>query len=280
MLRAPVVRTLDPSNRAELLALLDQDPVTDAFVASRVQAAGLQPWRLGAEVWGFFEHGRLVSACYAGANLVPVQAGAVALRAFAERALRQGRHCSSIVGPADAVLDLWAQLEPAWRPAREVRVSQPLMVLDGPPLVAPDPLVRPVRPGEVDVLLPAAVAMFTEEVGISPLASDGGALYRARVAELVAAGRALARIVEGAVQFKAEFGSVTQRACQVQGVWVQPELRGRGLAVAGMAAAVSYARAHLAPVVSLYVNEYNAPALAAYRRVGFRQVGTFATVLF
>jgi predicted GNAT family acetyltransferase len=32
--------------------------------------------------------------------------------------------------------------------------------------------------------------------------------------------------------------------------------------------------------VSLYVNDFNAPALATYRRVGFRQVGTFASVLF
>jgi len=38
------------------------------------------------------------------------------------------------------------------------------------------------------------------------------------------------------VMFKAEIGAVTPQACQVQGVWVRPELRGRGLAVAGMAA--------------------------------------------
>ena len=36
----------------------------------------------------------------------------------------------------------------------------------------------------------------------------------------------------------------------------------------------------MAPVVSLYVNDYNEAAMAAYRRVGFRPVGTYATVLF
>ncbi len=40
------------------------------------------------------------------------------------------------------------------------------------------------------------------------------------------------------------------------------------------------ARGAAPPVVSLYVNDYNAPALATYRRVGFEQVGTYATVLF
>ena len=52
------------------------------------------------------------------------------------------------------------------------------------------------------------------------------------------------------------------------------------MAAPGMAAVVELARGSLAPVVSLYVNDYNAPARAAYRRAGFREVGTFASVLF
>ncbi len=121
------------------------------------------------------------------------------------------------------------------------------------------------------MLLPASVAMFTEEVGVSPLGADGGAAYRARVAELIALGRAFARIEDGRVMFKAEIGAVTPHACQVQGVWVRPELRGRGFAVAGMAAVVQEALRTIAPVVSLYVNDFNAPARAVYRKVGLHR---------
>ena len=64
------------------------------------------------------------------------------------------------------------------------------MVLVGPPAIPPAPQVRQVRPEELDRYLPAAVAMFTEEVGVDPRAGDGGAGYRARVAELIAAGSA------------------------------------------------------------------------------------------
>ena len=282
MLRTPSVRVLGPADRDELLALLDREPVADVFVASRVREAGLEAWRLGAEVWGWFDHGRLSAACYSGANLVPVQAGCEehALRAFADRARQQGRRCSSIVGPAAMVNALWSVLEPHWGLPRAVRANQPLMALDHPPEAAPDPAVRLVRPDEIDILLPAAIAMFTEEVGISPVAADGGRLYRARVAELVSARRALARIEDGRVVFKAEIGSATSQACQVQGVWVDPVWRGRGLAVGGVAAVAAHALAHVAPVVGLYVNDYNAAAIAAYRHVGFRQVGTFATILF
>ena len=35
-----------------------------------------------------------------------------------------------------------------------------------------------------------------------------------------------------------------------------------------------------ARTISLYVNDYNHRALAVYSKVGFTQVGTFATVLF
>jgi predicted GNAT family acetyltransferase len=80
--------------------------------------------------------------------------------------------------------------------------------------------------------------------------------------------------------FKAEVGTVTDGVCQVQGVWVAPDLRGRGLAEPGMAAIVGLARESIAPVVSLYVNDFNTAARKTYAAVGFEQVGTFATVLF
>jgi predicted GNAT family acetyltransferase len=271
---------LDAHDLDEVEALLARNPVEDVFVASRVEACGLDAWRLGAEIWGYGERGSLTSLCYAGANLVPVQAGGEAVRAFADKARRQGRRCSSIVGSAGAAMGMWHLLEPTWGPAREVRANQPLMAIDDVPLVEPDPQVRRVRPDEVEVLLPACVAMFTEEVGVSPLVGDGGALYRARVEELVALGRAFARIEDGRVIFKAEIGAATSQVCQVQGVWVQPSLRGQGVGTAGTARVVELARDDLAPVVSLYVNDYNHSARRSYEHVGFRQVGTFASVLF
>ncbi|MER5281541.1 GNAT family N-acetyltransferase [Streptomyces sp. NPDC002809] len=274
-------RVLEPSDLGAALAVLESEPVANAFVTSRVQIAGLDPWRLGGEMWGWYADGRLRSLCYSGANLVPICATPEAVRAFADRARRAGRRCSSIVGPAGPTAQLWRLLEPGWGPAREVRANQPLMVTESPSAdVAPDPLVRRVRKDEVDVLMPACVAMFTEEVGISPLAGDGGLLYQARVAELVGAGRSFARIEDGKVVFKAEIGATTAQACQIQGVWVAPEFRGRGHSETGMAAVLRYALADVAPIVSLYVNDYNTPARKAYRRIGFRETGAFMSVLF
>lgn len=281
MLTTTSTKVVEPAELPQVLAVLRREPVNNAFVTARVLASGLDPWRLGGEMWGWYRDGNLEALCYNGANLVPLCAGPEAVRAFADRARRQGRRCSSLVGPAGPTRALWAALEPSWGPAREVRASQPLLVADRTPRqVAPDPLVRRVAKNEMDVVLPACVAMFTEEVGVSPLAGDGGLVYQARVAELVGTGRSFARIEDGQVVFKAEIGAVTPEACQIQGVWVTPERRGEGLSETGMAAVLAYALREVSPLVSLYVNDYNAPARAAYRRVGFREVGTFTSVLF
>ncbi|MDK3257797.1 DUF4081 domain-containing GNAT family N-acetyltransferase [Blastococcus capsensis] len=283
MLRSPAARVLDEADEPAVQRLLATDPVGACVVAGRVEVAGTSAVSLGAPLWGVGSGGDLDAVCLAGANLIPfARPGAerAAAVAFAERARRAGRRCSTIVGPSATVEPLWELLAPVWGPARDHRPRQPLLAIDGPPAVAPEPRVRPVRAEELDVLLPAAVAMFTEEVGVSPLRVDGGAGYRTRVHELVRAGQSLAWIEDGRVLFKAEIGAVCRGACQIQGVWVAPALRGQGIGTAGTAAVVEYARAVIAPVVSLYVNDFNTGARAAYRRVGFREVGEYASVLF
>src|ERR1700693_4203388 len=102
------VRQLDERDRGAALAICDRDPVTNVFVSSRVRALGLEPGRLGAQMWGHAPAGRLESLCYYGANLVPVAATPDAIVAFADRALRQGRMCSHVGVPAAVVPTLLA----------------------------------------------------------------------------------------------------------------------------------------------------------------------------
>jgi hypothetical protein len=283
VLRSVQARVLDADDEGAVRDLLGTDPVGACMLAGRVETHGTATASLGAPLWGLHTGRRLDAVCLAGTNLIPFARPGTereAAAAFAERARRAGRRCSTIVGPAASVVPLWGLLSPAWGPAREVRARQPLLAIDGPPTVPVEPRVRPVQVSELDVLLPAAVAMFTEEVGVSPTRADGGAAYRARVADLVRAGQSLAWIEGGQVLFKADVGAVSRAACQLQGVWVAPQLRGQGIGQRGTAAVVEYARTAIAPVVSLYVNDYNTAARAAYGRVGFRQVGTYASVLF
>ncbi len=276
------------------LALCATDPVGSVLAASRLeQAAATGLRRAGGELWGYAEDDELRGVCWAGANLVPVlatddaAATSRALTAFAELGRTRGRRCSSLVGPAEAVLGLWSRLRGAWPLEREVRASQPSMVIAGDPAVAPDPAVRRSLPEEYDAVLPACVRMFTEEVGYSPVSGPGGP-YEQRVRALIEQGRSFVRVERPAggarrrprVVFKAEVPAVAGGVAQVQGVWVDPERRGERLSESGMAAVVQATRADIAPTVSLYVNGYNTRAVRAYEAVGFRQVGEYATVLF
>jgi predicted GNAT family acetyltransferase len=269
--RVSVVR-----DAAAVWRVLDDDPVGSCMVAARVADYGIDPNSIGGELWTRRTPDE--SLCFAGANLIPLRGATADLNAFADEAMSGTRRCSSLVGRADLVMPMWERLESAWGPARDVRDRQPLMALTAHPNCDIDPEVRQVRPDELDAYLVAAVDMFIGEVGVDPRLGDGGRGYRRRVASLIAAGRAWARFEQGQVIFKAEVGSQSPGVSQIQGVWVHPEWRGLGLGTAGTAtvAAVVVGSGRIA---SLYVNNFNAVARAAYARVGFAEVGTFATVL-
>jgi predicted GNAT family acetyltransferase len=272
------VRALATADLPALHALLDRDPLVNLFVRSRVDATKLQTRWLAGQVWGYFADDELVSACHAGANVVPVQATPAAIEAFVRQAIADNIRPSSLVGLRDAVLPMWRLLEPHWGPARSPRLDQPFMVIDRDSPLEPDPRVRPVLLDEFDTVYPACVAMFTEEVGVDPeLGNRSG--YRARVAQLISQGWAFAIIEDGEVLFKAEVGAATTGACQLQGVYVRPDLRGRGLAAPALAAVVQQVRSTVAPIVTLYVNDHNTAARRAYQRVGFEQTETFASIL-
>lgn len=274
------VRPLGAADLDAFLALARRRPVVNAFVDYRASTTNLEPRWLGGEMWGRFEGGELISACHVGANLVPVEATLDDAAAFAERALTRSRTVSTIVGPQDAVRGFWNGVAASWGRPRDIRWEQPHLEIAGAPLVAPDPEVRRTVRADLDELYPACVAMYTEEVGVSPEYGGGAELYRARVLQLVNRGWSFARFDRGRLVFKAEVACATPYAAQIQGVFVPPDRRGQGLATAGMAAVVELVRADIAPTVSLYVNDWNTGARAVYEKVGFRETARFATVMY
>ena len=274
------VRVLGVADLETFQELAAEDPVVNVFASHRARVTNLEPRWLGGEMWGRFEDGRLRAACHVGANLVPVQATEDDARVFGERALTRSRTISTIVGPRAPVRAFWETVAEAWGTPREQRWEQPHLEIGDDPVLAPDPRVRRTTSADLEVLYPACVSMYTEEVGVSPEFFGGAEFYRTRVRNLIARGWSFARIDDGEVVFKAEVACLSRDAAQVQGVWVAPDLRGRGIGAAGMAAVVDLVRRDLAPVVSLYVNDYNVPARRIYEQVGFRQTATFATVMF
>ena len=282
------------------MALCALDPVASVVPAMHLETA-LRSGHLSAGLWAVRRRaglGReLAGVVWNGANFTAVLPASDELTADSQRAdvaagaVSRLARPAAMVGSAEVTLDLWGRLEPWWGPAREVRPRQISMAISGPArhvgAIASDGLdleaVRRATLADYDDLLPACVHMFIGEVGYDPM-RHGRVAYEDRLRSLVRAGRAFLQYgtVEGrrAVVFKTEVGALGGSVAQLQGVWVHPSLRGRGLARAGVAAVIAGTQATLAPTVSLYVNDYNTPAIAAYEAVGFETVGLFSTVMF
>jgi predicted GNAT family acetyltransferase len=274
------VRELGPGDLSAALRLADSRPVENVLTLAKLRTSGLEPAILGHTVLGYIEDGALVGLLSHGTSLVPVEATAPALAAFA-RYLSAVRRSGSIVGVRSQTLGLWQRLTdrfPAvWGHPRAVRDSQPILVLEGDPAGPYDPRVAPVAARHLDAYYEAAVAMYTEEIGLSPAEATGG--YYRHVRQLLQRGDGYGIVDRGRVIFKTDVSVASGPICQIGGVWLHPTLRGRGLSAPALAATLRLLRRRW-PIVSLYVNHYNAPALALYRRLGFRQVGEAATVLW
>ncbi len=273
-------RTLGRKDTPQLWHLVNQDSTANVFMAAHLEASGsAAPSSNGGEVVGAFRGGQLVSACWTGVNLVPIGMEEADAARLGKQLGERGRRFSSIFGPSSSVMAIWSTLSEFSPNPFDVRAEQPLLEIHEPSGIKPNPTVRFTQPHELEKILPACAAMFEEEVGYSPYVG-GEEHYRRRVAGLIRRKHSLVDFDgDGDVIFKAELGTVSAEAVQIQGVWINPRYRGRGLGAAYMAAVVDEAL-KLAPVASLYVNSFNTRALALYKRVGFTHAGEFATVLF
>ena len=274
------VRTLGPEDLQVALACVDRSPVVNVFVDYRIRSTRMERRLLGGEIWGHYRGARLTSMCHVGSNLVLVNADDEAARAFAKSTLERRPHLATMVGERAAIEAFWDVVQHDWWQPHDFRWDQPHLELADDPLAVADPAVQRTRLDQLDVLYPACVAMYSEEVGSSPEADGGRSLYRQRVAGLIERGWSFSRIENDQVLFKAEVACASPHAAQIQGVYVAPEYRGQGLATAGMAAVVREIQTSIAPTASLYLNAHNGAARTAYERVGFRQTATFSTLMF
>ncbi len=278
---ALAARVLGAADNGALSQLVNADPYVNVVVAGRLTSCdALDFEQLGGELIGIDGPDGLVAACFRGGAVLPVGGGPDSWRRLALHLGRQGRGCTSLVGRAEAIDTMWPLLRQFWGPARLIRAAQPMLMLDHRPAVPADPQVRPLLAAELDRYLPAAEAMFAEELRLAPFTGAARRMYRARLSELVAARRVFVRLDrQGRVAFKAEIGAASLATCQIQGVWVRPELRGRGLGTAALASVIE-SGLRIAPTASLYVNDFNIAARRSYARLGMRQVATVATVMF
>lgn len=316
--RASPLRPVPPDRLAGVLRLCAAEPVASVCLAHQLER--WPRWGRG-DVVALGSVARPTAAAWTTASAMPYglagrpqlgmrQADPAEVRALAEHCLGRLTRRGSLAGPVQDIALLWEPLEDLGLRVRQERWNQPVLCAPwgpgGEELAAEERRRRPelawisqsLRAATVDeeeLVLPASVAMFTEELGYDPTTS--GPSYARHVRWLLAAGRGYVVFDDGAgeparlgsprvVAFKADVGALWHPGgsgvAQLTGVWTRPDLRGRGVATSALAAVVDAVRRdHVGPhgEVSLYVNDFNTAGMALYRRLGFTRRGTYATIL-
>lgn len=293
------LRRLKISERSQARKLCDQFPERSAFV------------RAALDKWRFYRDEPVILALFApDSTMLGLASFDVSISLFgftepgikllAQYAEKRKMTATSIVGEAANVLAFWDQIEKFSLPAREIRKCQWVMRFMPQGAAAQvDPAqkestcgaaekilaaaqLRLAQPADFQLVFPAAVAMFIEELGYDP--RKYGKSYADQVRRAICEKRIFIRTEKDyagseRVIFKADVGILTGRVAQIQGVWTIPEMRGNGIASAAMSAVAKYLRDVYAAKVCLYVNDFNHSAVRAYEHAGFEICDTFATVM-
>jgi RimJ/RimL family protein N-acetyltransferase len=184
-----------------------------------------------------------------------------------------------IVGPRETIARYWELVRATHEPPRVLRDRQYVMMLDRS-MLTPHPRTVVARRARIDEWMTVAdnsAAMIAIELAYDPMrfSPEFTSNVRAMIdRNLWWVGESLGRLC-----FFCNIGPWSTQTAQLQGIWTPPELRGKGLATAALGA-VCDRLLELTPTLSLYVNDFNAKAIALYNRVGFKTVAEFQTILF
>ncbi|HEY8130546.1 MAG TPA: GNAT family N-acetyltransferase [Thermoanaerobaculia bacterium] len=269
------LRSLSDDDAGPALAFLRHDPLINVYLISRlleerfVSATQTVEVRYNREI--VLVASLATNVVMAADPNAPSEITDAAIAAVADRILTRMLPVRAIISPAPLVESLWRRLQSQLDPPTVVRMSQPVYAIAGR-LDFPDLKdSRYATARDLDALVPACAAMHKEEVGIDPLDRDAVG-YRERIRELVEKKRSIIRIQDGKIAAKCEFSAVTPEAVQLMGVWTDPRLRRRGYSRALLREVCGH-MARKGRSVTLFVNDFNQPAISLYEELGFKRIG-------
>jgi predicted GNAT family acetyltransferase len=269
------LRSVADDDVREVIGFLAREPMVNVYLLSRLEE---ERTAAATQMFVIRHEGAIVLVASLATNVVlaaPVTERRDRIEAatalLADRVITRMLPVRAIISPSHLVEPLWDRLRSRLDPPTVVRMNQPIYAirrrLDFPDLQK----ARYSRLSDLDKLVPACAAMHKEEVGIDPLIRDAAG-YRERIRELITLDRSIIRMEEGEIGAKCEFSAVTAEAVQLMGVWTHPRFRRKGLARETLREVCG----HLfrkGKSVTLFVNDFNLPAIALYESLGFTQIG-------
>ena len=269
------IKSLTDGDIPAALGFLERDPLINVYLISRL----LEDRSAAAAQMVEVRYNRSIVLVASLATNVVLAADPetsqeitdAAIAIVGERMTTRMMPVRAIISPAALVESLWNRVKERLDPPTVVRMNQPIYAIHGR-LDYPD--LREAGYStmrDLDALVPACAAMHSEEVGIDPLERDAVG-YRERVRELIEKKRSVIRKVQGVIAAKCEYSAVTSQCVQLMGVWTNPRYRRQGHSRALLREVCGHL-ARKGKTVTLFVNDFNAPAIALYEALGFYRIG-------
>ncbi len=269
-----VQRYARQSERA-VRAFLDRSPIENVYLSFLVSSNGAPSGDL------FVARdldGSCIGVAFFGRQIVLACERDDVIEAFAAMA-RDHRGERMIVAPRRIAQKYWAIVKPWHRPARAYRERQFVMSVERSSLrgTRDSVLTRPAQPNEWRSVASSSAHVIEHELGFDPRTTS--VTFDEDIRRTI--DRGLWYVGEHAktLCFFCNIGPYTEHTVQLQGIWTPPELRGSGFATHALYG-ICATLLDRVPTISLYVNDFNEPAVALYDRVGFRTIGEFSTILF
>lgn len=266
----------DGDNEAEVLSFLDERPVHTAVMGGYVRDNGLEsPFNRGTFYACRNREGRLEGVALVGHAVFVEARTDAALEAFARLAQRH-RSAHMLMGERDTIRRFWQHYSGGGQAAR-LFCRELLFELRWPVETRePVPGLRPATLEDLMLVMPVHAALAYLESGVNPLEVDLQG-FRLRCARRVEQGRVWVLVEDGELVFKADVISETPGCVYVEGLYVNPQKRGRGYGTRCLSQMTRWLLTR-ARAVSALVNEENFAARALLAKAGFKARGHYDTI--
>lgn len=268
------VQTLRAEDEVEVLAFLAARPVHTVFISGFVHDNGLESTLNRGTFFGCRdEQGKLEGVALIG-HITLVEARTQAAIAAFARLAQDCPFAHMILGEQEKVTAFWNYFAQAGRTQR--RACRELLMeqrTSTQQMVEPFIGLRLATPDDLPIILPVYGEMVSQESEVNPLEVDPTG-FEQRWRRRIEQGRVWVSIENGQLMFNAAIMSETPEVIYLEGIYVNPEDRGRGVGVRCLSQ-LSRDLLQRATSLCLLVNEQNQRARAFYERAGYTLSGYY-----
>ena len=271
-----IVEKLAEQDEAEVLAFLAERPIHTFGMAGFIRSNGIvSPHNRGEFYACRDDEGHLEGVALIGHFILFETQNDAIIRAFA-RVAQEHSDVYMLLGEQEKVEAFWAHYASGGQAPR--LVCRELLLEQRWPIELREdvPGLRLATMDDLDLIVPAHAQTAFEESGEDPLEKDPVG-FRQRCAHRIEQGHTWVLIENNRLVFKTEIVADTPEVIYVEGVWVDPQQRGRGC---GLRCLSQLSRSFLerADTVCLLVNERFGGAQTFYKKAGFKYVSAYDTI--